>query len=49
MEESSLQRNSWTTATVMEYKGNSLFLGRLNRMDLLKERIGQYKKLLEQC
>jgi hypothetical protein len=49
MEESSLQRNLWTTTTVMEYKGNSSFLGHLNIMELLKEIIGKYMKWPEQC
>ena len=30
-------------------KGKFFVLGHLNRMELLKERIGQYRKWLEQC
>jgi hypothetical protein len=47
MEENSPQKNLWNTTTIMEYKDNSSSLGHLNKMELLKERTGQYKKWLE--
>jgi hypothetical protein len=45
----------FTSKEFMDYcnrhgiKRNSLLLGHLNRMELLKERTGQYRKWLEQC
>jgi hypothetical protein len=45
----------FTSKEFMDYykswnkKDNSSLLGHLNRMELLKERTGQYKKWLEQC
>ena len=44
----------FTSKDFMDYcsshgiKGNSSLLGRLNRIELLKERTGHYKKWLEQ-